>query len=207
LGGPAEMIGEWEKPRRRVATVLLFLFAGYTIFIAAEPFAEGLLETGRVFGIEEFLLVQWLAPLASESPEFIVAILFALRANPGASMGTLLSSKVNQWTLLVGMLPLVYMISKGVITPMHMDDRQMEEILLTAAQSLFAVAVLANLNFSLLEAVAIFVLFATQLMIPDPRFRMYYSLLYIVLTVGLLFFNAENRRAALKLYQRPSSHS
>jgi cation:H+ antiporter len=207
LGGPPEMIGGWAKPRRRLATVLLFLFSGYTIFIAAEPFAEGLLETGRIFGIEEFLLVQWLAPLASESPEFIVAILFALRANPGASMGTLLSSKVNQWTLLVGMLPLVYMISKGVITPMHMDDRQMEEILLTAAQSLFAVAVLANLNFSLLEAVAIFVLFATQLMIPDPRFRMYYSLLYIVLTVGLLFFNAENRRAALKLYQRPSSHS
>jgi cation:H+ antiporter len=99
------------------------------------------------------------------------------------------------------------MISKGEITPMHMDDRQMEEILLTAAQSLFAVAVLANLNFSLLEAVAIFVLFATQLMIPDPRFRMYYSLLYIVLTAGLLFFNGENRRAALKLYQRPSSHS
>jgi cation:H+ antiporter len=88
-----------------------------------------------------------------------------------------------------------------------MDDRQMEEILLTAAQSLFAVAVLANLNFSLLEAVAIFVLFATQLMIPDPRFRAYYAALYIVLTVGLLFFNAENRRAALKLYQRPSSHS
>jgi cation:H+ antiporter len=207
LGGPPEMIGGWAKPRRRLATVLMFLFSGYAIFIAAEPFAEGLLETGRIFGIEEFLLVQWLAPLASESPEFIVAILFALRANPGASMGTLLSSKVNQWTLLVGMLPLVYMISAGHTTPMHMDDRQMEEIFLTAAQSLFAVAVLANLNFSLIEAVAIFVLFATQLMIPDPRFRTYYALIYLVLTTGLLLFNRESRRAALKLYQRPSSHS
>ncbi|OGQ74785.1 MAG: sodium:proton exchanger, partial [Deltaproteobacteria bacterium RIFCSPLOWO2_12_FULL_60_16] len=107
LEGPTEMIARWGVQPRRVATVLLFALAGYTIFISAEPFAEGLLATGRTFGIEEFLLVQWLAPLASESPEFIVAILFALKANPGASIGTLISSKVNQWTLLIGMLPIV----------------------------------------------------------------------------------------------------
>ena len=62
--------------------------AGVTILLAAEPFAEGLLATGRRFGIEEFVLVQWLAPIASEAPEFIVAILFALRGNAGAAMGT-----------------------------------------------------------------------------------------------------------------------
>src|SRR5919197_1201 len=108
IEGPAEMIVGWGEGTRRVTTVIFFPFSGFTIFIAAEPFAEGLLATGRTFGIEEFILVQWLAPLASESPEFIVAILFALRAQPGTSMGALLSSKVNQWTLLVGMLPVVY---------------------------------------------------------------------------------------------------
>lgn len=205
LEGPPEMIAEWGTRPRRAATLLLFALSGFTIFIAAEPFAEGLLETGRLFGVEEFLLVQWLAPLASESPEFIVAILFALRANPGASMGTLLSSKVNQWTLLVGMLPLVYMVSAGQTTPMHMDDRQMEEILLTAAQSLLAVVILANLNFSVLEAAALFVLFATQLLSPDPRFRMYYSLFYVFLAFALLFFNRSNRNGVLSLWQRPTS--
>jgi cation:H+ antiporter len=205
LEGPTEMIAGWGTSARRWATVLLFLLSGYTIFIAAEPFAEGLLATGRTFGIEEFILVQWLAPLASESPEFIVAILFALRANPGASMGTLISSKVNQWTLLIGMLPVVYAISAGRVTPMVMDNRQVEEILLTAAQSLFAVAVLANLSFSVTEALIIFVLFSTQLLIPDPRFRYYYSFLYIVLAVGLLALKRDSRESVFSLFSRESN--
>ncbi len=146
LEGPPAMIEGWGEGARRLFTVLFFLFSGYTIFIAAEPFAEGLLATGRTFGIEEFILVQWLAPLASESPEFIVAILFALKAQPGISMGALLSSKVNQWTLLIGMLPVVFMVSAGRLGPMEMDQRQIEEMFLTAAQSLFAVAILANLQ-------------------------------------------------------------
>ena len=202
LEGPAEMIARWGKRPRRVVTVLLFVLAGFTIFISAEPFAEGLLATGRTFGIEEFILVQWLAPLASESPEFIVAILFALRGNPGASIGTLISSKVNQWTLLIGMLPLVYAFSAGELVPMQLDNRQAEEILLTAAQSLFAVAVLANLSFSLTEALLLFFLFATQLFIPDPRFRYFYSFFYIALTVGLFVVQKDSREALISLFSR-----
>jgi cation:H+ antiporter len=175
LEGPPQMIESWGENARRLATVLFFVAAGFTIFIAAEPFAEGLLASGRTFGIEEFILVQGLAPLASESPEFIVAILFALKSQPGTAMGALLSSKVNQWTLLIGMLPVVYAISAGNPGAMHMDSRQVEEIFLTAAQSLFAVAILANLSFSVIEAGAVFVLFSTQLMFTDPQFRFYYS--------------------------------
>jgi cation:H+ antiporter len=202
LEGPTLMIASCGIFSRRLCTILMFLLAGFTIFISAEPFAEGLLATGRTFGIEEFILVQWLAPLASESPEFIVAILFALRANPGASMGTLLSSKVNQWTLLVGMLPLVYAVSAGQVAPMVMDSRQVEEILLTAAQSLFAVAVLANLSFSLVEALVIFVLFATQLLVPDPSFRYYYSFLYIVLALSLVMLKKDSRQGLRGLFLR-----
>ncbi len=205
LEGPTAIIASCGTSGRRVCTVLMFLLAGFTIFISAEPFAEGLLATGRTFGIEEFILVQWLAPLASESPEFIVAILFALKGNPGASMGTLLSSKVNQWTLLVGMLPLVYAVSAGRVVPMVMDSRQVEEILLTAAQSLFAVAVLANLSFSLVEALIIFVLFSTQLLVPDPSFRYYYSFLYIILAVGLILLKRDSREAICGLFSKGSS--
>jgi cation:H+ antiporter len=202
LGGPTEVIASWGTRSRRAVTVAFFLLSGYTIFVAAEPFAEGLLATGRTFGIEEFLLVQWLAPLASESPEFIIAILFALKANPGASIGTLISSKINQWTLLIGMLPVVYAVSAGAVSPMVMDDRQIEELLLTAAQSLFAVAILANLSFSLKEALLLFVLFATQLLIPDPRFRYYYAFGYIVLAVGLIAFRRDSRIALGALWSK-----
>jgi cation:H+ antiporter len=202
LEGPAETMATWRRSMRLFATVAFFVVSAYTIFIAAEPFAEGLLATGRAFDIEEFLLVQWLAPLASESPEFIVAVLFALRANPGASLGTLLSSKINQWTLLIGMLPVVYAISSGRVEAMQMDQRQVEELLLTAAQSIFAVAVLMNLSFSVGEALLLFVLFSLQLLIPDPRFRYYFSFLYIGLAVGLFVISRDKRESARALFRR-----
>jgi cation:H+ antiporter len=202
LEGPPQMIEEWGEGPRRLCTVLFFFLSGFTIFIAAEPFAEGLLASGRKFGIEEFILVQWLAPLASESPEFIVAILFALRSQPGVSMGALLSSKVNQWTLLIGMLPVVYAVSAGSAAGMHMDSRQVEEMFLTAAQSLFAVAILANLSFSLMEAAAVFVLFSTQLLFPDPQFRFYYSIFYVVLAFGLVLLKKDARHGVLALFSR-----
>jgi cation:H+ antiporter len=206
--GPPAMIEHWGEGPRRIMTVLFFLFSGFTIFIAAEPFAEGLLATGRTFGIEEFILVQWLAPLASESPEFIVAILFALRGQPGTSMGALLSSKVNQWTLLIGMLPVVFVVSAGRLGPMVLDQRQVEEMLLTAAQSLFAVAILANLSFSLVEATIIFLLFSTQLLFPDPQFRYYYSFFYIVLAVVLVVVKKDVRAGLFGLCSRaPGAHA
>ena len=194
LGGPSELIGALPTVQRRLATIALFLIAGLTIFLAAEPFAESLLATGRHYGVEEFILVQWIAPLASESPEFIVAILFALRGNPGASIGTLVSSKVNQWTLLIGMLPLAYSASSGKVAAMALDARQVEEVLLTAAQSLFGVAVIANMSFTLLEASVVGALFASQLFFPSTSIRYAYSIGYVVLTLLLLVTSRDNRR-------------
>ena len=97
--------------------------------------------------------MQWLAPLASEAPELLVAGLFAWRLNTNAGLGTLVSSKVNQWTLLVGTLPIVFAISSGASTHgLPIERVQREELFLTAAQSVFAVAILSNLSLSLREA-------------------------------------------------------
>ncbi len=192
-GGPSELLMQLRPPARRLATIVMFVYAGLGIYLSAKPFAESLLATGRTFGIEEFLLVQWLAPLASESPEFIVAITFVLRGSPGLGMGTLVSSLVNQWTLLVGMLPLAYNLSAGHLGAMHLDARQTEEILLTAAQSLFAIAVLANLSFSLAEAALIFILFATQLFFTNPAFRYGYAIAYIAFAITWLLVSRSSR--------------
>lgn len=197
LGGTSEWIAQWPLNGRRAMMVGLFALAGYTIFIAAKPFAEGLLVMGRAWGVEEFILVQWLAPLASESPEFIVAILFALRGLAGASLGTLVSSKVNQWTLLIGMLPLAYCLSAGRVGVMHLDSRQVEEILLTSAQSLLAVSVLANFQFDFWEAVVLLGLFGAQLVSPSPTARYIYTGIYLGLTV-LLIASRPSRRQAVR---------
>jgi hypothetical protein len=59
--------------------------------------------------------VQWLAPLASEAPECIITSLFAWRLLGVAGLGALVSSKVNQWTLLVGTIPLVFNLASFII--------------------------------------------------------------------------------------------
>jgi cation:H+ antiporter len=144
LVGPALLIGSFSTIRRRQVVVGLFVVAAGVILLCAEPFAESLVETGKQAHVSEFLLVQWVAPLASEAPEFLVAILFAWRLNTNSALGALVSSKVNQWTLLVGTLPLVYAISLGALHGLPIGSRQREELWVTAAQSAFALAVLAT---------------------------------------------------------------
>ncbi|MDP3062454.1 MAG: sodium:calcium antiporter, partial [Chloroflexota bacterium] len=135
LMGPAASLGALSKLWRRLWVLFLFIFAAAVIILSAEPFAEGLINVGKEMGIDEFILVQWVAPLASESPEIIVACILALSARPTMAMMALISSKVNQWTLLVGTLPVVYSVSLGRASGLALDSRQTEEFLLTAAQS------------------------------------------------------------------------
>ena len=179
----------------------MFLFAAGTIFASAEPFAEGLVETGLHFGIDEFLLVQWLAPLASETPEFLVAILFAWRANAAAGLRTLVSSKVNQWTLLVGTLPIVFVVAGGATSGLPIDALQREELFLTAAQSFFALAVLSNLSMSVREAWLLFGMFWAQFIIggllPDDLHvvsRIGVGAVYLVAGVWILVRDRERIR-------------
>jgi cation:H+ antiporter len=198
-GLPEALATHLGTAARRAVVGGLFVLSGVAIYTAAEPFAEGLLAIGRRFAIEEFVLVQWLAPLASESPEFIVAIIFAWHGKPNAGMRALVSSKVNQWTLLIGMLPIAYAIGGGGGTGMHLDRRQVEEILLTAAQSLFALVVLANFRFSLLEAGMLAVLFITQLVITDEWARTVYAFAYLVLALAWGLARADNRRGIVDI--------
>jgi cation:H+ antiporter len=162
LVGPARLIGRLPTTQRRVVVGSLLVYAAAVIFLCAAPFADSLVHLGEEAGISTFLLVQWVAPLASEAPELLVAALFAWRLNTSAGLGTLLSSKVNQWTLLVGSLPIVYAVSAGHLSGLPLDSLQREELFLTAAQSVFAIAVLANRRMSVREAWMLFGLFISQ---------------------------------------------
>ncbi|MDN5863549.1 MAG: hypothetical protein L0H19_08885, partial [Salinisphaera sp.] len=117
---------------------------------------------GEQLGISQFLLVQWVAPLASESPELVVACLYAWRLKAQDSLGTLLSSKVNQWTLLVGSLPIVFALSALTLHGLPLDTHQRYELLITAMQSLFAIAILINRSITIRGALALLVLFLVQ---------------------------------------------
>ena len=165
LIGVSQWIGEQDRTRRRTFVVTMFVVAAIIILLTAEHFAESLVATGIEVGIDQFLLVQWVAPLASEAPELIVACLYAWRLKASDSLGTLISSKVNQWTLLVGTIPIVFALSATTTDGLPLDAQQRYELLITAAQSLFAVAVLLDLSITLYGAFGLLSLFAVQFII------------------------------------------
>jgi cation:H+ antiporter len=186
LTGVAQELGALPKLVRRLSVAFLLGVAGMTLLAAAEPFAESLIASGEQLGVDRFLLVQWLAPLASEAPELLVATIFALHGRGSAGIGALLSSKVNQWTLLVGTLPVAYSIALGKPGALHLDARQVEELVLTSSQSLLGVSVLLNGRLEAWEAVVLLLLFLIQLPFPQANVRYGLSALYLVLAV-LLF--------------------
>ncbi len=163
LVGPSAYIGSLPKRARRIINYAMFVVAAGVILLCAEAFAESIIELGRAIGVSEFLLVKWIAPTASEAPELLVATLFAWRLASRTGLGALISSKVNQWTLLVGSLPIVFSIFAGVLHGLPLGTGQRIELFVTAAQSVFAVAIVASRSVSRTEAWVMLGLFVAQI--------------------------------------------
>jgi cation:H+ antiporter len=195
LVGPSAWLAMLPARRRRATYLSFFVIAAVVILLSAEHFADGLVQTGQQLGISPFFLVQWLAPLASEAPELLVAGLYAWHLNTTNGLSTLVSSKVNQWTLLVGTLPLVFAVASGSAAGLPVGPAQREELLLTAAQSLFAVAILVNLEISVREAAVLAGLFLVQFalaaLVPGATELLILSATYLVLA-GVLLVRARH---------------
>lgn len=196
LEGPPLIISQLPKKLKKFMIFFMFSFAGLGFLLSAEPFGESLLVLGTKIATNlgfdadtaKFLMVQWIAPIASESPEIIVVTIFAYKLLATDAFSTVVSSKINQWTLLVGFIPLVYFISLLINSktgkPLILDELQKHEILLTAAQSLFALVVILDMKFKIIDAILLFTLFTAQLIIPDIRLQV--SIAYIILSLILL---------------------
>ena len=184
MGTPERLASLPTRPRRSLLAGM-FVFAALAVLASAEPFARALIDTGTQLGVSQVLLVQWLAPLASEAPEFIVAILLAARGNADDGLGALLSSKVNQWTLLVGSIPIAYLVGAGQIA-LPLDSRQVAETTLTAAQTVLGFAILLRLRFHVRAAVLLLALFVVQFAVPGETSRYVISGVYGVIAVAVL---------------------
>jgi cation:H+ antiporter len=202
LEGVARHLGQMPWWQRRLALTFLFLWSAFIVVLAAKPFANALVDGGRALGLDEFLLVQWVAPLSTEAPEFLVAGLLALRGDGDTALGTLLSSKVNQWTLLVGGLPLAHLLGGGG-GHLPFDARQVEEFWLTSAQTLMGFAMLTKLNMKRWEAAALLVLFAVQFPLSGPHTRMILAGIYFALTLVLLWAHRRELPAMARALRMP----
>lgn len=187
LGPPAEIVK--LRPRLRKTVIgALFVFAGIGVVLFAEPFAEGLVETGHSFAIDEFILVQWVAPLASEAPEILVAVIFTLRGKPVFGIAALISAAVNQWSLLVASLPIVFSLSAGRAIALPLDPRQQAEVFLTMAQIVFAVILISKLRIGALGAATLIGLFGLNLFFHMTRDRYIEGIAFLALSAGMLIF-------------------
>lgn len=197
LVGTAAVIGELSDRSRKTAVVALFAAAAAVILLCAPPFAESLIHTSTQLGIDRFLLVQWLAPLASEAPELIVAIIFAARGKGTVAIAMLISAKVNQWTLLIGSLPVAFILGGGGVA-LHLDGRQTEELLLTATQTVMGVALILALRFPPNAAWALLALFVVQFPLTSTHGRLTLCAVYTTIAAIALIVNRRHLLPTLR---------
>jgi cation:H+ antiporter len=148
---------------RNASIAALFIVGGAIIYFAAEPFLGSLLAVSTLVGVPSFVFVQWVAPFVSEFPEKVSAFHWARTVDraPMALMN-MVSSNINQWTLLTAMLPLVYSMSVGSPAAIEFDNTQKLELLMTLGQSFIGMMFLVNMKLSWWEAAALFGLWAIQ---------------------------------------------
>ncbi len=152
-----------RPPVRNALIIGLFVAGGLLIYYMAEPFLGSLLAISVAVGVSPFVFVQWVAPLVSEFPEKVSAFYWArtITRAPMALMN-MVSSNINQWTLLAAMLPIVYSISRGTVSTIPFDEQQQLELLMTIGQSLVGMMFLVNMKLTWWEATTLFSLWFIQ---------------------------------------------
>ncbi|MBX5494825.1 MAG: hypothetical protein IRZ15_05780 [Bryobacteraceae bacterium] len=157
-----------KSPRRVRNTIIftLFVLGGGIIYFVAEPFLGSLLAVSAMLGVPSFVFVQWVAPFVSEFPEKVSAFYWArtVERAPMALMN-MVSSNINQWTLLAAMLPIVFSLSRGAPSEIPFDEMQRLEILMTLGQSLVGMLFLINMRLIWWEATALFTLWFVQFLL------------------------------------------
>jgi cation:H+ antiporter len=172
---------------RNLAIAGLFLAGGALIYFTAEPFLGSMIALATAFGIPSFVIIQWLAPVISEFPELASTFYFARQEEKApVALMNIVSSNVNQWTLLVAMLPIVLSLSHGHATVLVFDPEQRAELILTIAQSFTGLAFLLNMEFAWWEALAMLLLFLAQFVLPHTPIAIVFGVWSVVEVVRFL---------------------
>ena len=160
--------------RMRLAAILgLFCGGGLLLYFTAHPFLNSMLVIAGSLGVSTFVFVQWVAPFLSEFPEKLSAFYWARKVSTAnVALMNMVSSNINQWSILSGLIPVIFVISSGHIQPLHLDAMQRHEIILTILQSFLGFLLLLNLELRFWEALILFVFWLAQFVMPSIREEM-----------------------------------
>jgi cation:H+ antiporter len=205
----APAVSQWayrqKAWRQKAAIGGLFAVGGFLLYVTAHPFLESMLALAAVFGVSQFVLVQWVAPFLSEFPEKVSAFYWARRVShaPMALMN-MVSSNINQWTVLAAMIPLVYgyshMHHAGSWATFTFDAEQRLEIILTLLQTLLGAIILFELEFDALDASALFVLWIAQFLVPHWREEVAVAYLVWIIALLLAYVVGKKRMVAPRIF-------
>ncbi len=179
-----------------LGTVLLFIVGGTALYFSVHPFVDTLQKWALKLGISTFIFIQWVAPFLSEFPEKVSAFNWARQRNkaPMAVMN-MIGSNINQWTMLAGMIPIVFNLSLGHYEAVTFDTSHKAELLLTIVQSFLVGVLLLDLEFSIGDAALVFVLWLVQCVFSSTRDAItYVYLVWIVWEMGKHFLSYVNQK-------------
>lgn len=161
--------------RRNVAIFILFAVGGAILYFSAHPFLNSMLAIAGSLGVSTFVFVQWVAPFLSEFPEKLSAFYWARKvATANVALMNMVSSNINQWSILSAMIPILFAISAGGMKPLVFDEAQRQEILLTILQSFLGFLLLLNMELRFHEATILFGFWFVQFVMPSWRGPMIY---------------------------------
>lgn len=178
----------FKGAKRWLAVGGLFAVGGAIIVLVAEPFLNAMLSIAVSLGISQFVFIQWVAPFISEFPEKTSAFAWARRISRApVALLNMVSSNINQWGILSGLLAVIYCWSHGDTSPLPFDEFQRLEILLTILQAFLGWLFLASMSFEAYEAVGLFALWLIQFAVPSLRHEMLWVYAaWIAIEVALL---------------------
>lgn len=161
--------------KRNIAIWMMFVVGGLLLYFSAHPFLDSMLALAASLGVSTFVFVQWVAPFLSEFPEKLSAFYWARKVSTAnVALMNMVSSNINQWSILSAMIPILFVISAGTIKPLVFDEMQRHEILLTILQSFLGFLLLLNLQLKLHEAGILFGFWFVQFVVPSWREAMIY---------------------------------
>lgn len=175
LGVIPRKVLRMEPRMRNFAIIALFVVGGVILYLAAHPFLNSMLAIAGSLGVSTFVFVQWVAPFLSEFPEKLSAFYWARKvSSANIALMNMVSSNINQWSILSAMIPIIFVISAGEMRPLVFDEHQRHEILLTILQSFLGFLLLLNLELKMYEALILFVFWLAQFIFPSIRLEMIY---------------------------------
>lgn len=159
-----------RPPLRNAAIAGFFLGGGAILYFSAHPFLNSMLAIAGSLGVSTFVFVQWVAPFLSEFPEKLSAFYWARKVSTAnVALMNLVSSNINQWSILSAMIPIVLCISAGEARALPLDALQRQEILLTILQSFLGFLLLQNMELRFHEATTLLLFWLIQFFVPSAR--------------------------------------